>query len=77
MPDSRDLRRYVGNLCDEVDSAHVYRRLADREANPELAGVYRRLAEVEDRHAAFWAKQLVAAGATFGLGRLLGVTLSG
>lgn len=55
--------RYLRNLQDEVDSAAIYAAMAEREAAPELAEVYRRLGEVENRHARFWAGRLREAGA--------------
>jgi VIT1/CCC1 family predicted Fe2+/Mn2+ transporter len=63
MPESSDLARYRANLQDEVDSATLYRALAEAEAQPQLADVYRRLAAVEERHAGFWEERLRAAGA--------------
>ena len=55
--------RYRTNLQGEVDSAALYRALAEAEPNPQLAEVYRRLAAVEEAHAAFWEKQLQRIGA--------------
>jgi vacuolar iron transporter family protein len=55
--------RYRSNLQGEVDSAALYRALADAEANPQLAEVYRRLAAVEEAHAEFWRKELTRVGA--------------
>ena len=48
-----DLRRYRANLRDEIDSAHLYRAMAAHEASSELAQVYVKLAEVEERHGRF------------------------
>jgi VIT1/CCC1 family predicted Fe2+/Mn2+ transporter len=55
--------RYRSNLQGEVDSAALYRALADAEENPQLAEVYRRLAAVEEAHAEFWRKELTRLGA--------------
>jgi VIT1/CCC1 family predicted Fe2+/Mn2+ transporter len=55
--------RYRANLQDEVDSAALYRALAEFEPNPQLAEVYRRLAGVEENHVTFWAKRLASLGA--------------
>ena len=55
--------RYRSNLQGEVDSAALYRALADAEENPQLAEVYRRLAAVEEAHAEFWRKELAKVGA--------------
>ena len=55
--------RHRANWQDEIDSVALYRALADLEADPRLADVYRRLAAVEDRHAGFWEERLRAAGA--------------
>lgn len=58
----RDVARWLANLRDERDSAALYRRLADAEGDEALASVYLRLAEVEERHAEFWAQRLRDAG---------------
>lgn len=58
-PDARTIRAL---LQDEIDGAHLYRTLADREESPEIAGVYRRLADAEERHAAVWRRRLEEAG---------------
>lgn len=57
------LKRYRANLLDELNSAALYRALADNEPNGELADVYRRLAETEQEHAQSWARRLEEAGA--------------
>ena len=54
--------RYEANLQGEVDSAALYRTLAETEKNPQLAEVYRRLAAVEEAHAQFWAGKLEGSG---------------
>jgi VIT1/CCC1 family predicted Fe2+/Mn2+ transporter len=63
MVDATDLARYRRNRQDEVDSAWIYRAMADAESAPQLAEVYRRLAETEERHATFWTDRLRDAGA--------------
>lgn len=62
MPEKVDLARYRANLADEVDSAFLYRAIASVEKQPQLASVYRRLAETEEKHARFWEERLRAAG---------------
>jgi vacuolar iron transporter family protein len=57
-----DITRYRENLQDEVDGAALYRAMADAEESAQLADLYGRLAEVEERHAAFWQQQLEEAG---------------
>lgn len=54
--------RYRTNWQDEIESAALYSALAEREPNPALANVYRRLAATESEHARFWETQLVATG---------------
>jgi len=61
-----DASRYRANLRGEVDSASLYRTLAEAESDPHLAEVYRRLAAVEEAHAEFWKKQLGRVGARVG-----------
>jgi vacuolar iron transporter family protein len=55
-------RRYTANLQGEVDSAELYKTLAETEKNPQLAEVYGRLAAVESAHAEFWKKQIAGLG---------------
>lgn len=62
MASAADLARYRANWQDEMDSAALYRTLADVEANAQLAGVYRRLGLAEEHHAQFWAQKLQEAG---------------
>ena len=50
--------RYRSNLQGEVDGAFLYRRLAGLEPDESLAGLYRRLADTEDRHAELWRRRL-------------------
>jgi VIT1/CCC1 family predicted Fe2+/Mn2+ transporter len=55
--------RYRTNLQGEVDSAALYRAMAEAEHDTHLSEVYRRLAAVEEAHAEFWAKELQRVGA--------------
>ena len=57
-----DLERFRDNRQDEIDSAAQYRAMAEVETDHSVARVYRELADVEDRHAAFWEQQLRARG---------------
>jgi VIT1/CCC1 family predicted Fe2+/Mn2+ transporter len=47
---------------DEADAAYLYRELAQAEPKPDLQDIYRKLAEVEDRHTAVWQKVLADSG---------------
>lgn len=58
-----DIKRYRGNLRDEVDGAALYRLLAKAEKDPHLRTVYERLALSEERHLALWETKLREAGA--------------
>jgi len=53
-----DLRRFRSNRQDEVDSAAQYRAMADAEPDTGVARIYRELADVEDKHAAFWEARI-------------------
>src|ERR1700681_325483 len=59
---SSDASRYRTNLQGEIDSAAVYRAMAAAETSPQLASVYVRLAQVEERHLAFWEERLRSIG---------------
>jgi len=57
--DSSQLRAYWSG---ERDSAYIYDALAAAEPDRNVAGVYRRLADTERRHASFWESRLVRVG---------------
>ena len=59
MTDAHDaIARYRSNLQDEIDSAALYRALAEAERSPELREVFQRLATMEEEHARFWERKL-------------------
>jgi VIT1/CCC1 family predicted Fe2+/Mn2+ transporter len=58
----RNTARYTANWQDEIDSAALYRAIAEVESQPQLAEVYRKLAETEEAHARFWEEKLRASG---------------
>jgi vacuolar iron transporter family protein len=58
MVAAADLQRFRANRQDEVDSAAQYRAMADAEPDEGVAKIYRELADVEEKHAAFWENQL-------------------
>jgi vacuolar iron transporter family protein len=62
MAEVESQRRYTANLQGEVDSAALYETLSKAEKNPQLAGVYARLAAIESAHAEFWKRQIAALG---------------
>ncbi|MFL6244568.1 MAG: VIT1/CCC1 transporter family protein [Vicinamibacterales bacterium] len=57
-------KRLRENLIDELNGAALYESLAAAEKDERLAEVYRRLANVEQRHADRWRKRLEEAGET-------------
>jgi len=65
-PDSKEkkinARRYLANLQGEIDSAAFYRALSEIETRPEIATVYRKMADVEESHAELWKKDLSLLG---------------
>jgi vacuolar iron transporter family protein len=62
--DDADRRRVVDNLQAELDGASLYHALAEIEDGSELAIVYTRMAEAEERHAEIWRDRLREAGVT-------------
>ncbi len=61
---TRERDRLMENLIDEWNGAALYDSLAESEKDSRLAEVYRRLANVERRHADRWRKKLEDAGET-------------
>lgn len=62
--DRQDLARFAANFRSEMEGAALYREMAARETQAEVAELYRRLARVEETHAEFWRRRIVKAGGT-------------
>jgi VIT1/CCC1 family predicted Fe2+/Mn2+ transporter len=62
MATQADIARYRENLRTERDAVALYEQIAGAEANPDLAAVYRKMADTERRHAATWEGKLQDAG---------------
>jgi VIT1/CCC1 family predicted Fe2+/Mn2+ transporter len=62
MATQADIARYRENLKAERDAIALYERLTQAEPNETLAAVYRKLADMERRHAATWEARLREAG---------------
>ena len=55
---------WLHHLADEADAAYLYRELARAEPDAERGDLYRRLAEVEDRHVDMWRELMARQGHT-------------
>ena len=64
-----DLDSFEHHWQDEADAAFLYRVLADSEPDTKKRDIYRRLAEVEDRHLEIWSALLAQHGRTPGAHR--------
>lgn len=69
-----DAATFLHHWQDEADAAYLYRVLAEAEPDPKKRDVYRRLAEVEDRHTTIWGELLRDAGHPPGPHRPSGTT---
>jgi vacuolar iron transporter family protein len=58
MTDRATIDRYMANRQKEIDGAALYRALSETEEQPQMAELYSRLAQSEDKHAAGWEKKL-------------------
>ncbi|MBI2873425.1 MAG: VIT1/CCC1 transporter family protein [Chloroflexi bacterium] len=58
MPKREREAQYRRYLDSELEAAATYGALADAEKDPGRAAIFRRLAEWEMRHAAYWAEKL-------------------
>lgn len=71
---SADLHTFQHHWQDEADAAFLYRVLASLEPDAHKSDVYRRLADVEDRHVVIWADLIRKAGSDPGIFRPTGRT---
>ncbi len=62
LTDSKTIATWRHHMQDEADAAFLYRRLAAEESNESRREIYRRLAEVEDRHTGLWRQILAEHG---------------
>src|SRR6476661_3432434 len=51
-----NLHAFEHHWQDEADAAYLYRLLSDAEPDPHKKDLYRRLAEVEDKHVEIWGR---------------------
>jgi len=63
-PESQNVARYRANYLSEQEGAYLYRKLAEAESDTHLAELYRRLADIEQRHSDLWKTYLTGAGET-------------
>jgi VIT1/CCC1 family predicted Fe2+/Mn2+ transporter len=62
MAHQQDAQRYLQNFQKEIDGAALYRALSQAESRTEMKEVYGRLADTEEKHAAYWEHKLQEAG---------------
>ena len=62
MTKQQDIQRHLQNWQKEIDGAALYRALSQSETKAEMKDVYGRLADTEEKHAAYWESKLKAAG---------------
>jgi VIT1/CCC1 family predicted Fe2+/Mn2+ transporter len=58
QPPAPDLHTFEHHRQDEADAAYLYRLLSSAEPDEKKKDIYRRLAEVEDRHVEVWGNLL-------------------
>jgi predicted membrane protein (TIGR00267 family) len=61
-PDAKALAVWAHHLQDEADAAFLYRVLSESEPNATRKDIFKRLADVEDRHAGMWRRTLADNG---------------
>ncbi len=54
----REIKQYLANWRDEMNSAELYRLMAENEKNEKLSEIYQKLATVEEGHAEIWGARL-------------------
>lgn len=62
MTPSAQIKQYLANWQAEREAIVLYQELARAESNPDIAGIYTRLAETEKKHAKVWEEKIQAAG---------------
>jgi VIT1/CCC1 family predicted Fe2+/Mn2+ transporter len=62
MDDPAEIRRYRGNLRDELDGAALYAALASAESDPVRKDLFQQLSRSEAEHADVWREKLESAG---------------
>lgn len=63
MVNKKDIKRFIENWQNEIDSVSLYNTLSECEKNLDLSKIYGRLADVEAKHAHFWEEKIKEAGA--------------
>jgi VIT1/CCC1 family predicted Fe2+/Mn2+ transporter len=62
MTTAQDNQRYLQNWQKEIDGAALYQALSGVASQSQMKELYARLAQSEEKHAAYWAAMLAATG---------------
>ena len=62
MPDKDKNKMMLASYQDEINSAYLYKEIAKLEKTDQLKTIYGKMAAEEERHAAYWNKQLTDSG---------------
>jgi vacuolar iron transporter family protein len=62
MSDKDKNKMMLASYQDEINSAYLYKEIAKLEKTDQLKAIYGKMAAEEERHAAYWNKQLTDAG---------------
>ena len=63
----------LAHIQTEIDASYLYSQLAAHEEDQIIAQVYKEMSDIEKSHAVLFG--LMAAAITFGIGKLIGISV--
>jgi hypothetical protein len=75
--DPLSIKTFKSHYQDEINSSYLYGLISQLEKDNQLFSIYSQMSEAEAKHAQYWKEKLEAAALTFGIGKLIGVSIGG
>jgi hypothetical protein len=75
--EAENIKNLRSHYQDETNSSYLYGLLCQFEKDNQLFTVNTQMPEAETNHAHYWKEKLEAAALTFGIGKLIGVSIGG
>ena len=75
--DPQNIKTFNSHYQDEINSSYLYGLISQLEKDNQLFSVYAQMSEAEANHAQYCKEKLEATALTFGIGKLIGVSIGG
>jgi hypothetical protein len=71
------IKIFKSHFQDAINSSYLYGLISKFEKDNQLFSVYSQMSEAEAKHAQYWKVKSEATALTYGIGKLIGVSIGG